>query len=148
MSNSLPIEPLWEVELLRDYSYLHKSLCVGARGRTTAIPLGRAALDKNHWISVTIDGITFDMPRSHLKIIDERFQKWQQNVEEETTKLLRDSVEEATCYTTLRGGFVKLVIKCKGEIKRVWTRKKACAEIMADLERRGLLQTKKLRAEN
>lgn len=150
----------FRVKLIRDYTRYHRELRVGLEG-VAVVPVGRAALSKNQFVSVKFvldkqvekskgkmttyeENITIDVLRCDVEVVDERWTEWQGREAKERENALANHVSKATVYTTQRGGFVELVVEYdNGRPNDAWKRKSECKDILADLEKRGLLEEAK-----
>jgi hypothetical protein len=147
----------FRVKLIRDYTRYHRDLKVGIEG-SAVVPVGRAALSKNQFVSIKFvldkqvekskgktttyeENIEVEVLRCDVEVIDERWRKWQGRESKEREDALASHVSKATIYTTRRGGFVELVVQySNGRLNDTWKKKHECKQIVADLEKRGLLE--------
>jgi len=137
----------FRVKLARDYTRYHRDLRVGLEGRT-AVPAGRAAMGKNQFLRVIFFAgmkndvkIAVDVLRCDVEVVDERWTEWQGREAKAKTEALKKHVTKATLYTTPRGGFVELVVEYgNGRLNDAWKKKTECKDILADLEKRGLVE--------
>jgi len=147
----------FRVKLIRDYTRYHRDLKVGIEG-SAVVPVGRAALSKNQFVSIKFvldkqvekskgktttyeENIEIEVLRCDVEVVDERWQEWQGRESKEREDALAAHVSKATVYTTRRGGFVELVVQYNnGRLNDTWKKKTECKQIVADLEKRGLLE--------
>jgi hypothetical protein len=153
----------FKVKLARDYTRYHRGLRSGLHGIVEHVPVGRAALSKNQFLSVKFiiekttdratiekgkkiattyeENITIDVLRSDLEVVDKRWTEWQEREVKEREDALKNHVLRATLYTTKRGGFLELLVEYDhGRPNDRWKRRSECKLFLADLEARGILE--------
>jgi hypothetical protein len=136
----------FSVRVVSDLTTLHRSLVIGAEGKVVA-PKGRSAINTSFVrVEFQLGGVKLDLDvrRVNLEVIDPRWIDLLSREIKDREEALRNNVKTATVYTTPRGGFVELVVEYNnGRADDCWKVKSEARGVLADLERRGLLEEAK-----